>query len=69
MSAKVRADMGYRYGWLMGLALLTCGCADDAIDVGGEWCGRAVDKARSEIDVTLARHAAGRIHRLGRMPP
>jgi hypothetical protein len=34
-----------KYHWLVGLALLVCGCGDDAPDVGGTWCGRAVATA------------------------
>jgi len=38
--------MGPTYRLVMGLALIVCGCGDDdAIDVAGEWCGRAVATA------------------------
>jgi hypothetical protein len=41
--------MRHKYGWLVGLAVLTCGCggdsSDDSLNVGGEWCGRAVATA------------------------
>jgi hypothetical protein len=29
----------------MGFALIACGCGDDAAEVGGAWCGRAVATA------------------------
>ena len=38
--------MGPRCRWLLGLALVVCGCTDDdSIDVSGQWCGRAVANA------------------------
>jgi hypothetical protein len=37
--------MRQRDRWLLGLALIACGCGDDVTNVGGTWCGRAVATA------------------------
>lgn len=37
--------MAKSYYWLMGLALIACSSSEDATDVGGAWCGRAVASA------------------------